>query len=93
MTPRDQPHGTPPQIEAELVAHRKGTVRSRLGDLLKAKNIKIADLRNKWDKDGSGKVWGQGDGGKGTGTGRDGVKNGIGKVRERIRSFPCDRLS
>jgi len=42
--------------EAELNGMRNGTVRSRLGDLLKAKAVKVQDLRNTWDKDGNGKL-------------------------------------
>ena len=44
------------QATEALEAMRCGTVKSRLGDMLKVKKIKIADLRNKWDGDGNGKL-------------------------------------
>lgn len=42
--------------EKVLEVLRKGTVNSRLGDLLKEKNIDVNDLRTKWDGDGNGKL-------------------------------------
>ena len=33
-----------------------GTVKTRLGDCLKEKNIKVSDLKAKWDADGNGKL-------------------------------------
>ena len=35
---------------------RQGTVASRLGDLLKNRNIKVSDMAESWDKDKSGEV-------------------------------------
>lgn len=42
--------------EATLEKMRKGTVASRMGDLLFAQNINVNDLKHKWDTDGSGKL-------------------------------------
>lgn len=45
--------------DAGKAAHegmRRGSVSSRLGELLKQRGVQVNDLRNKWDTDGSGKV-------------------------------------
>ena len=35
---------------------RNGTVASRLGDMLMVQHVDVADLKNKWDSDGNGKL-------------------------------------
>jgi Ca2+-binding EF-hand superfamily protein len=42
--------------DAELALCKRGTVRTRLGDLLRAKSVKLQELRHKWDRDGNGKL-------------------------------------
>ena len=44
------------QAVLALEAMQSGTIKSRLGDTLKAKKIKVSDLKNKWDSDGNGKL-------------------------------------
>ena len=42
--------------EEELAALRRGSATTRLGTLLKVRNIKISELVASWDKDGNGQV-------------------------------------
>ena len=42
--------------QGTLAIIQAGTVASRLGDMLKDKNVDIGDLKNKWDSDGNGKL-------------------------------------
>ena len=42
--------------EEELAALRRGSATTRLGTLLKVRNIKISELVTSWDKDGNGQV-------------------------------------
>ena len=42
---------------AALETLRAGeSVSARLGDLMKERNLKVSELRDKWDKDGNGKL-------------------------------------